>query len=44
MKKFLFIFAISFSVLLSSCTERRRDTPPEPDGDTVEVVLPDQIN
>lgn len=27
---------------LMSCTERRRMTEPTPDGDTVEVVIPDK--
>lgn len=29
-------------MLLGACTERRRDTVPVPDGDTVRVVIPDR--
>ena len=28
-------------LLLSGCTDRRRATPPVPDGDTIEVVIDD---
>lgn len=39
MKNLVFM-AIGLSVLLASCTERRKDTPPVPNGDTVEVIIP----
>ena len=32
---------IAALLLLGSCTERRRATTPVPDGDTIEVVIPE---
>ena len=38
--KTLLLFAAGGVLFLASCTERRKDTPPVPNGDTVEVVIP----
>lgn len=43
MKKLLLMAAFS-ALVLAACTERRKDVPPVPNGDTVEVVVsPDTI-
>lgn len=38
--KTLLLIAAGGVLFLASCTERRKDTPPLPNGDTVEVVIP----
>lgn len=42
MKRFALLWGIATVILTSSCTERRTASAPVPDGDTIEVVIPDK--